>query len=182
MLQNPYVQKAFVFIKANKALSITWGVLLIIGIGFGGHALLAKNHFHFVLPKYTAKIQPTPTIDPNQQIQQKNAEMIASIGKEIALPTNEQPILATVSDKTQLQNQDFFKQAQDGDKILLYPKNKKAFLYRPAINHVIAQAPLIYQDSSQEASVAAAATASAPQSTGPVPTIRPQGKVLYNNQ
>ncbi|MGH7204365.1 MAG: hypothetical protein ACREHC_08015 [Candidatus Levyibacteriota bacterium] len=179
-------EKVVAFIKANKALSITWGILLLIGVGVGGHLLLnAHFNFRFHFPASKKVKTQVPTVSPDQQIQQKKADLIASVSAQIKLPTDEDPILATVSDKNQLQNQDFFKQAQDGDKILMYPKNKKAFLYRPSINQVIAQAPLIYQDSSSDASVAAEATKSAQQqqqSKGPIPTLKPQGKVLYNNQ
>ncbi|MGI8419720.1 MAG: hypothetical protein ACR2LN_03685 [Candidatus Levyibacteriota bacterium] len=176
-------EKIVTFIKSNKALSITWGILLLIGVGVGGHLLLNTHfnfRFHFPIPK-KAKTQVT-TISADQEIQQKKAALINSVSKQIKLPTDEDPILATVSDKNQLQNQEFFKQAQDGDKILMYPKNKKAFLYRPASNQVIAEAPLIYQDSPPDASVAAVATAPAQQSKRPIPTLKPQGKVLYNNQ
>lgn len=177
-------QKIRLFIKANKALSITWGVLLIIAVSVGGRLLLANHHFNFAfhLPKAKQLKTQVATVSPDELIREKNAQIIASAAKQIALPSDEQPLLATVSDKNELQNQDFFKQAENGDKILLFPKHKKAFLYRPSMDRVLAQAPLIYQDGSQDASVAAAATMSAHQDTGPVPTIKPNGKVLYNNQ
>ena len=178
-------EKVISYVKTHRPESIISGVVIVALIGAGGFLLVPKMKFtfHFPFPqgKKVAKTEVT-TISPDDLIRQKNAAIIASAAKQIALPTNEQPILATVSDRDKLQNQDFFKQAQNGDKILLFPKNKKAFLYRPSLDQVLAQAPLIYQDTPPDASVAAVATQAAHQFTGPVPTIKPNGKVLYNNQ
>lgn len=176
------LQRVIAYLKANKVLAITWGVLLVVGLWSLGSLLLPKIHFKFPFPIHkTIKTQVT-AVDPNEVIRQKNAEIIASAAKQIALPSGEEPVLATVSDRDKLQNQDFFKQAQNGDKILLFPKHKKVFLYRPSLDRVIAQAPLIYQDGSTDASATAQTTDLVPKSNGPIPTIKPNGKVLYNNQ
>lgn len=53
------------------------------------------------------------------------------------LPAGEQPTLATVADQEKLKGQDFFSHAQNGDKLLIYPKAKKAILYRPSTGKII---------------------------------------------
>jgi hypothetical protein len=177
------LEKLKSYVKTHRAESVVSMFVIVALIGAGGFLLFPKlSKIKFTNPFPQAKIvktQVTP-VPQEETIQQKNAAIVAEASDQIALPKNEEPIFATVSDSTKLQNQDFFKQAQDGDKILLYPKNKKAFLYRPSIKQVIAVAPLDYQPDSSDASVAAATIA--PTSVGPAPTIKPQGKVLYNNQ
>ncbi len=74
----------------------------------------------------------------------QHKEMMNTASKQIKLPQSEVPTVATVSDKTKLDNQEFFKEAENGDKVLMYPKQKKAYLYRPSIKRVLAEAELQY--------------------------------------
>lgn len=64
-------------------------------------------------------------------------ELLAKIGKIILLPENEAPTIATVSDKSKLSDQPFFAKAENGDKVLIYEKSGRAFLYRPSKNMLI---------------------------------------------
>jgi len=68
---------------------------------------------------------------------QENEEIIADIAKIIQLPTEEEPVLATVADVQKLKDQVFFSQAKDGDKVLFFSQAKKAILYRPSEHKVI---------------------------------------------
>ncbi|MEO8105568.1 MAG: hypothetical protein ABI602_04520 [Candidatus Saccharibacteria bacterium] len=63
------------------------------------------------------------------------------IEKHYVLPSDEVPALATVTDKNKLTTP-FFKSAQNGDKILIYQKNKIAIIYRPVIDRIIAVGPV----------------------------------------
>src|SRR5258708_2362003 len=61
--------------------------------------------------------------------------------KSVLLP-DEEPVVATVSDKTKLQEQAFFKAAENGDKVFIYAKNELAVLFRPSINKIIQVMPI----------------------------------------
>jgi hypothetical protein len=50
--------------------------------------------------------------------------------------------VATVSDASKLQSQQFFAKAQNGDKVLIFTNAKRAVLYRPSTNKVIEYAPV----------------------------------------
>lgn len=63
--------------------------------------------------------------------------LVQKVGKIIDLPTDETPTIATVSDITKLKGQAFFAKAQNGDKVLVFTKTKKAILYRPGANKII---------------------------------------------
>lgn len=113
-------------------------VLLLTGGAFAG--------------KYFYLDRSAPVATPDQieqkkveEAKKKTQEILGIVDKQIKLPTDEEPIMATVSDRNELQDQDFFKDAQNGDKILMYPQNKKAYLYRPSTKQVLATAPLDYQ-------------------------------------
>jgi hypothetical protein len=68
--------------------------------------------------------------------------LIDKVSKLIVLPKNETPTIATVSDKTKLENQPFFTNAENGDRVLIYSLAKKAILYRPSKNIIIDVAPV----------------------------------------
>jgi hypothetical protein len=58
------------------------------------------------------------------------------IGKFMDLP-DEEPTIATVTDKEKLSGQPFFAKAQDGDKVLIFTQAQKAILYRPGTGKII---------------------------------------------
>lgn len=64
------------------------------------------------------------------------------IEKVVALPANETPTLATVSNADKLKSQIFFRDTQNGDKVLIYSKSGTAILYRPSTKKVIEFAPV----------------------------------------
>lgn len=70
-------------------------------------------------------------------LQKEQEELVAQVGSLISLPEDEQPTVATVSDKSQLGEQIFFKNAEDGDKVLIYANASKVVLYRPSENRVV---------------------------------------------
>jgi len=63
-------------------------------------------------------------------------DIIGKVGKLIDLP-KETPTIATVSDISKLSGQEFFAKAQNGDKVIIFPKAQKAILYRPATEKII---------------------------------------------
>lgn len=84
--------------------------------------------------------------DTSSQTADKEAvELIKEIGQHMVLP-DEKPTIATVEDKQKLKEQSFFKNSQNGDKVLMYTQHKKAILYRPAEDKVIEVAYLNVKD------------------------------------
>lgn len=69
--------------------------------------------------------------------QETEAQEIAAILSDRILLPDEEPALATITDKEQLSGQSFFDQAENDDKVLIYFKAGKAILYRPSIDKII---------------------------------------------
>lgn len=80
--------------------------------------------------------------DPEALARKEAEELVAVVGKLILLPKDELPTIATVSDPTRLSDQAFFAKAKVGDKVLLYPNARKAYLYDPEANRVLEVAPI----------------------------------------
>lgn len=100
------------------------------------------------------------TQDPNAVSQQEINELVGKVGKLITLPGDETPSVATVTDNSKLKDQPFFANSENGDKVLIYTKAKKAILFRPSTNKIIEVMPISFTDNG-----AAAAPAPAPAAT-----------------
>ncbi len=87
---------------------------------------------------------------PDQVAKEQTAALVDQVGKHTELPKDEQPTVATVSDVSKLSNQTFFANAQNGDRVLIYSKAKKAILYRPSEDKIINIAPLNINTSDQK--------------------------------
>jgi hypothetical protein len=59
-----------------------------------------------------------------------------ALSKIIALP-EEIPSIATVTDKEKLADQPFFQKAENGDKVIMYSQNRRAYLFRPSEQKII---------------------------------------------
>lgn len=66
-----------------------------------------------------------------------DAQVLAQVEKLIELPKDESPTLATVSDKSKLASQSFFRNSQNGDRLIIFVKSKKVILFRPIANKII---------------------------------------------
>lgn len=123
----------------EKMTKVFWGIIIFLVIA---GSVGAAGYFY----KQYSDIKKNPQKVSTDEVK----SLISEIGKFMVLPTDEQPTLATVTDKEKLKDQDFFKNSENGDKILIYTKARKAILYRPSINKVIEVAPLLIGDGSQQ--------------------------------
>jgi hypothetical protein len=102
--------------------------LLLVG------AVGAAGFFYY---KYQ-EVKKNPELVSKEEV----ATVTKALQRFIDLPTDEEPTVATVTDREKLKDQEFFRNSQNGDKILIYVKARKAILYRPSANRIIDFAPL----------------------------------------
>lgn len=105
-------------------------VVLVAAIGVGAYFCV---RYVQVNDKYKAAIM---TQD------EKNKQYLASIGKIIDLPKNEQPAyISLVKDKSKLGSaavtKKFFESAQDNDIVVAYKDANLSIIYRPSTNKII---------------------------------------------
>jgi hypothetical protein len=119
----------------SKTILLAIAVVLLIGA--------AGTSYYFYSQYQSAQSKLN---NPNQAAQQETQSLINQMGKIIDLPAadikNGEPTMASVLDKTKLKDQPFFASAENGDKVLIYTKAKKAFLYRPSTGKIINVAPV----------------------------------------
>lgn len=85
--------------------------------------------------------------NPEAVAQEEAEDLVSIVGKLIILPKGEVPTIATVSDPEKLKDQPFFAKAKVGDKVLLYVKAGKAYLYDPEENKILEVAPINVESS-----------------------------------
>ena len=100
---------------------------IVILSGIVGYLLLRDNG--------SASAKPNDTKAESQSV-------VAAVSKLYIVPTNESPTVAAIRDKTKLDGQDFFKDAQNGDYVLVYAKAKTALLYRKSVNRLVNVGPI----------------------------------------
>ena len=102
-------------------------VMLFILVAVGGTIAVAK-----IKPEWLGI-----KANENAMSQRDVDTLVDEVGKIIKLPEGEAPTIATVTDLEKVKDQAFFKNAQQGDKVLVYTGAKKAYLYRPSDNKII---------------------------------------------
>ncbi|HQG57377.1 MAG TPA: hypothetical protein PLX79_00120 [Candidatus Dojkabacteria bacterium] len=113
-------------------------VVLLVGAGVVGYLF------------YQEKQKPDNSVElADYEVQQ----MKEKIGKLILLPSDQEPTVATIVDIEKLKetNPTFYKNASNGDKILVY--SDKAILYDPDNNIILDVAPIVTDPASQSASL-----------------------------
>ncbi len=110
---------------------ILWLVLVIIFLGAGG----AAAYFY---TKYRQVVK-----NPEIITKAEKDWLIEKVSRLMSLPQGEEPSIATVLDRDKLKDQPFFKDAENGDKILIYTKAQKAILYRPSADKIIEVMPIV---------------------------------------
>ena len=68
---------------------------------------------------------------------EETKSLVDKVGKLVVLPEGENPVVATVTDKEKLKAQPVFAKAENGDKILIYPVARKAYIYNPKMNRIV---------------------------------------------
>lgn len=138
---------------------------IVLGLLIGAVLALIPSYYFYTKYQQAQKLLKNP-----QQVSlEQTKSVVDKVGKLITLPNDETPSLATVQDKSKLKDQPFFKNAVNGDKLLLFIKAKKAILYRESNNKIIEVAPINIQK--QAAAPTGSATV-APTKAPVVPTVK----------
>lgn len=109
-----------------------------LALGFGGLLLVVSIVAVVVMYFQYRNLKNDPNAEKNAETKQ----LVAQVSKFYDLPTDETPTVATVSDKSKVVDQPFFTKAENGDKILIYRKNKLVILFRPSQNKIINSGPV----------------------------------------
>lgn len=124
----------------KKNLTVVCIVILVIAIG---SSVYFYSQYQIAL--YRLAHPSAATTDDTKAL-------MAKVSSLMLLPPNEQPTVATVTDKEKLKDQPLFTKAENGDKVLVFTKAMKAILYRPSTNQIIEVGPISFTQQSATAS------------------------------
>lgn len=141
-----------------RLLYIVIGVLVVVVVAGG----------IFGYSQYTKLQNENKRLSNPQEAAKSETERIkAEVAALIDIPTDEEPTIASVVDASKLSGQAFFVKAQNGDKVIMFQKAKKAILYRPSTKKIIEVAPINIGDSAENKAAA--------MTPAPAPTPTPAG-------
>ena len=93
------------------------------------------------------KLNALSSIEGQQAlVKQEIAQLVKKMSQHIVLPEGEEPTLATITDIDALvEEQPFYEGASNGDKILIYEKAKKGFVYDPVRDLIVNVGPVFVE-------------------------------------
>ncbi len=147
--------------------------LIIVIIAFLFLAAVPSYYFYTKYQKSQMLLK-----NPTEAAKAEVKALTARVGALIELP-NEEPTVATISDKEKLKDQPFFAKSENGDKVLIYTQARKAILYRPSINKIIEVSSVNLGQASPEAMPAARGGA-APSASPSAQTTTSVKVAIYN--
>ena len=140
--------------KSNKVLWIITIVIALAGISTAVFLYMENQRI---------KTDPSVLTEATKKAADEEARSLkAKVAKLMQLPSDEDPVVATVSDKEKLKDQPFFKEAENGDRILIFTEAKKAVIYREKDNRIINVGPIaVTSDAATKTAVSVVATTQA---------------------
>lgn len=135
--------------RSGKMLVTIIIILLLLAVGAIAYMYLQlrndNNELRSQLAAKSSEIEAYKT-NPQEAARSEVRRYVEEVSKVFTLPEDEEPSVATVNDKTKLQDQQFFAKAENGDITLIYPNAKLAVLYRPSTKQVVNVSSVTLQD------------------------------------
>lgn len=123
-----------------KVVSIILSLVILGGVGTLGYLYYDANKENTDLKNKVSELEQKVEefkTNPEAAAQEEINRYVEQVSKLYALPANEQPSVATVNDKSKLEDQPFFENAENGDVTLIYAQSKLAILYRPSTDKIV---------------------------------------------
>ncbi len=132
-IEGDTAKKRFKFSMKNSRKLIYVLFFVVLGITIGASI--------FFYMKYDESRKAAQTGDTPQNAKETQ-KLLDKVGKLIQLPKGETPTVATVTNFEKLVDQPFFRNAKNGDRVIIYGSTQMAYLYRPTDNMLINVAPI----------------------------------------
>lgn len=113
-------------------------LLIIVIIGF------AWSFYSYSQAKQKLAVLTDPK-QANELNAKQTEELLAKVSKLVVLPNEKNPVVATINDvETLAATQDFYKDASNGQKLIIFTLARRAVIYDEAANKLINVGPILY--------------------------------------
>lgn len=107
-------------------------VILLLALAGGGY------YFYNKYSETKQEVEKLSTVQGQQELNKSQTEQLLSEMRSIiVLPTGEDPVVATITDVKQLDKNEFYKDAQNDDRVIVFAKAQKAYIYRPSTKTIV---------------------------------------------
>lgn len=132
--KSPRFFQRFSFLKIIKGRKIIW-ILAVVVPTLAASVMASFFYFKW---QQASSSTPDDITETQEESQEEIDKIVEKVGRLILLPEGETPTLVTIDDKDSItENLVFFRDAENGDKVLVYRQAKLAFLYRPSADKLI---------------------------------------------
>lgn len=117
----------------NKSILAALIIVIILALAGAGYMYYQYQKTASELKKVKTQTQTTSQASKDDQVK----KIVAEVAKLARLPENETPSIATITDVSKLKDQPFFKDAKNGDILLVFNSSGKAVLYDPKDKKIV---------------------------------------------
>lgn len=120
-------------------------ILVVFAVLYMALATFAAVRFYDLYRTYESRVPVT-----DKEAEKEAAILVTQLKKIMEVP-DEKPVIATVKDRNSLaQEQAFFAQAENGDKLIVFEQARKAILFRPSVGRIVESGPLVVSPGPQQ--------------------------------
>lgn len=125
-------------LKITDKKMLLYGAVIILFLGLLGGLIWSLASYQNIKKQVVRLSSPEGQAELAQQ---ETNILLTKIGQLIILPQGQDPFIATIQDAATLaEKQAFYKDAQNGDKLIVY--SDKAFIYREQDNRLVNVGPV----------------------------------------
>ncbi len=107
-------------------------VLLLLALAGGGY------YFYNKYSETKQEVEKLSTVQGQQELNKTQInQLLGEMRSIIVLPSGEDPVVATITDVTKLNKNEFYKDAKNGDRVVVFANAEKAYIYRPDTKTIV---------------------------------------------
>ncbi|PIT88656.1 MAG: hypothetical protein COU29_02705 [Candidatus Magasanikbacteria bacterium CG10_big_fil_rev_8_21_14_0_10_36_32] len=142
---RPRLKRVLLFLLSNAAARLL--IVLLLGVAI----VFVWSWLNYKYAEKELEIQQANLSPQAQVIQKETGNLLERLGRHMFLPVDEKPVVASIVDaKVLAQSNAFYKNAQNGDKIIVYVNSQLAIIYNPIADKIVNVGPLIDEEVIQE--------------------------------